>query len=770
MTSVAPIVQDQAFAAGAVAAQDRVSAAALDSQLAAIKNKINEALRQLAVLIGDDNTLEDGVVRSVNLHDEIIAALANLDFLESVEVATTGNIALSGLLTIDGHTVSSGDRVLVRAQSSSTENGIYVAAAGAWARASDAADATALEAETAVYVENGTVHGLATFKLAADATMGLAHTWRRIGGAASGGRTISRGGTGGSSPAAWPTYYRRRARAVAVANTNILAPGASLDGVTLADGDRVLLTAQTTGSQNGLWTWRGAAQLLERTTDYPNASADHAFQDLIVEIAEGTAQAGSRWRLSTAGAITIDSTVTAWAVASIDMAAPGHTGILAQARGGTGAATLAAASFLAGGAATARTLAARFADCINVKDHGAIGDGVADDASAINAAIVLAATSTKAVLLPPGTYKVGTTIALSSGVAMFGHNRETTIIRKAFNGDLLTLAGSASLRDLYLDGVGATYTGRGVVVAATSGGQSVIDCTIQDSEGYAVEFANNFGGSRSFFINCTLVRYNGSGAGRYAVKIPATQTLTAVPRAFIGIQTLGYKFIDIGGCNDLFIAQSFVGELLFNTESRGVLIVGSRIGVNETAMNITGYGICLSGNAIAPAVTILANANPVGMAGNYCNGTITDLSAKTNLIDIPLTSYTPTWTGSAATPVLGNGNLRGCYSRKGGAITVNVELTIGSTTNLSACGTMRFALPTTPLLDNGGSNPQVQIGHGYTRQDATATFEFVEPLAVTGVAYVVLQRAGAGGPQVTHLAPFAWTTNDIIRFTLTYNV
>jgi len=62
-----------------------------------------------------------------------------LDPKASCLVASTVNIAtLSGLLTIDGITVAAGDRVLVKNQSTASENGIYVAASGAWTRSADA--------------------------------------------------------------------------------------------------------------------------------------------------------------------------------------------------------------------------------------------------------------------------------------------------------------------------------------------------------------------------------------------------------------------------------------------------------------------------------------------------------------------------------------------------------------------------------------------------------------------------------------------------------
>lgn len=56
---------------------------------------------------------------------------------EPCRVATTANISLSGLQTIDGVTVAAGDRVLVKNQSSAVNNGIYDAATGSWTRSSD---------------------------------------------------------------------------------------------------------------------------------------------------------------------------------------------------------------------------------------------------------------------------------------------------------------------------------------------------------------------------------------------------------------------------------------------------------------------------------------------------------------------------------------------------------------------------------------------------------------------------------------------------------
>lgn len=79
-------------------------------------------------------------------------------FKAPVRVATTANTALTGLLTIDGVTLIAGDRILVKDQTTTTEDGIYIAAAGAWTRAVDAAVGIDV-AQTYIPVAEGTVNG-----------------------------------------------------------------------------------------------------------------------------------------------------------------------------------------------------------------------------------------------------------------------------------------------------------------------------------------------------------------------------------------------------------------------------------------------------------------------------------------------------------------------------------------------------------------------------------------------------------------------------------
>lgn len=81
-----------------------------------------------------------------------------LDPKQSVRAATTANIAtLSGTMTIDGIALVAGDRVLVKDQTTTSQNGIYVVAAGAWTRSLDADAWTELPGAY-VFAESGTTN------------------------------------------------------------------------------------------------------------------------------------------------------------------------------------------------------------------------------------------------------------------------------------------------------------------------------------------------------------------------------------------------------------------------------------------------------------------------------------------------------------------------------------------------------------------------------------------------------------------------------------
>jgi hypothetical protein len=104
------------------------------------------------------------------------AAKQGLTVKQSCRVATTANITLSGTQTIDGISVAAGERVLVKNQTTGSENGIYVVASGSWARATDF-DASADVADGAfTFVEEGSSNADSGWVLTTDGAITVGTT------------------------------------------------------------------------------------------------------------------------------------------------------------------------------------------------------------------------------------------------------------------------------------------------------------------------------------------------------------------------------------------------------------------------------------------------------------------------------------------------------------------------------------------------------------------------------------------------------------------
>lgn len=80
------------------------------------------------------------------------------------------------------------------------------------------------------------------------------------------------------------------AKVASTGNVVLTAPGATIDGITMVSGDRVLLWQQTTASQNGVYTWLGAAVTMVRTSDM-NSNWDINVPGRNILIDQGTTYA-----------------------------------------------------------------------------------------------------------------------------------------------------------------------------------------------------------------------------------------------------------------------------------------------------------------------------------------------------------------------------------------------------------------------------------------------------------------------------------------------
>lgn len=90
-------------------------------------------------------------------------------------------------------------------------------------------------------------------------------------------------------------------------NIDLSSPGATIDGITMSSGDRVLVRAQTTTADNGIYIWNGAAVAMTRSLD---ASTAAELEQAITTVEEGT-NAGSSYRQTSVN-FTLGSGAVSW--------------------------------------------------------------------------------------------------------------------------------------------------------------------------------------------------------------------------------------------------------------------------------------------------------------------------------------------------------------------------------------------------------------------------------------------------------------------------
>jgi hypothetical protein len=185
-----------------------------------------------------------------------------ISWKQPVIAATTANITLSGLQTIDTVSVLAGERVLVKNQTNQAENGIYDAAVGAWSRSPDANTWDELISALVFIVEGGQAGAAYYCPIQPGGTLGVtAITWNNfsVGGVyfagtglnLSGGDTFNISNTtvaaaSYGSASAVPTFtVNAQGQLTAAANTNIAIGATQITSGTID-------SARLSGSYSGI--------------------------------------------------------------------------------------------------------------------------------------------------------------------------------------------------------------------------------------------------------------------------------------------------------------------------------------------------------------------------------------------------------------------------------------------------------------------------------------------------------------------------------------
>lgn len=181
--------------------------------------KLDPSLSQ--VPIEQDIHVRVEIVRSANRERD--------DHAKRVHVVATSNLpALSGLSSIDGYTLASGNRVLAVAQTDARQNGVWLASTSNWTRASSEDEDSDFPIGSSWFTTQGTSYRGTLWRLQNTDTV---------------------------VPNVSPliiSLVRNPVRVVATTNLG-LSGLQTVDGISLAAGDRILLTGQATASENGVY-------------------------------------------------------------------------------------------------------------------------------------------------------------------------------------------------------------------------------------------------------------------------------------------------------------------------------------------------------------------------------------------------------------------------------------------------------------------------------------------------------------------------------------
>lgn len=123
-----------------------------------------------------DPTLATHAATKGYIDTAVQSAAAGIVSKPSVRLVATSNVSLSGLSAIDGVTPVAGDRVLLTAQTTASQNGPYIAASGSWTRSTDADQTGEITPGSTWYVSEGATNSATTWRVSNTGTITIGTT------------------------------------------------------------------------------------------------------------------------------------------------------------------------------------------------------------------------------------------------------------------------------------------------------------------------------------------------------------------------------------------------------------------------------------------------------------------------------------------------------------------------------------------------------------------------------------------------------------------
>ena len=362
-------------------------------------------------------------------------------------------------------------------------------------------------------------------------------------------------------------------------NINLAAPGATLDGYTFVSGDRFLAKDQSTGSQNGIYIWNGAAAAATRSTD---ANTWTELVNSVMLVTNGTVNQGSKWVNTNIAGGTIGTTAVTFVAFSVAGTVNG-TGTANYVAYWSGTSTLTAEQYLS-----------------------TVRGGLGANASGFT-----------------GVLKFASGVASASAIAPSDLGTIT-------DGVTLDQSGAGSTLEIKAGGVGTTQLGANAVTAAKIATGAFDGLTITGGGGSAAAVQNAPAVKRSlvagqaFSANTTYaVRWglvaNGETSGRiYAADITTASydLFYVIGMAQSGTAVSAGQNITVTSIGSLNLAS---GDTAFGTGTDGKPVFLTATGTfsltapSTAGQAVTRIGIVQVGSATNTSCVIDINPNPMGV-------------------------------------------------------------------------------------------------------------------------------------------------------------
>jgi hypothetical protein len=452
----------------------------------------------------------------------------------------------------------------------------------------------------------------------------------------------------------------------------------------------------------------------------------------------------------------------------------------------------------AGTGAVTRTAQSKMRDVVSVKDFGAVGNGVADDTAAMQAAH----NTGQIVYYPPGTYKFTTLTSITAG-GIIGAGQTQTILlsTNTTSADLITFTGpsvggpqnSLTFRDFMLQGQAPTKTaGAGIKIAPATSDNiyafasnvtvsyvptgfdfvrasffKLIACNLlaYSVAGVQVANANNNDAGDSEIIGCAFSTPYSGGSFSAGVKHLSSGGLRIVGNKFLGGNYgywLNYTDSDGAATNTSIVIISGNSIENFHTNA---------ISLTKVSASLTSFkNVVIADNEIAvalatPSAFLIASDSGAWLQSVTITGNVLQLPGVTN-------SYGITLVGVTCLNITGNTFRGNGGTSEAIGLTSCVDVKIG--TNVYSNITTPYVL-TTPgannsvLLDSqSGTATSSASGwsayYGSLYIGPTTTVTFAQPFQVTPQASDVMFSLASGDGSVSAVV------SSVSKTQLSFNV